>query len=95
MFTLNSILFSIFFGIFAFCEIIRRILYWPFKAVCGILYLMTKLIPEPKADPNPHLSEHCGNAIGHGICKVIDALFPQPELECEKWARKNGYKKEN
>lgn len=61
MFKLNSILFSIFFGIFSFCEIARRILYWPFKSVCGILYLMTKLIPEPKADLNPHFVENVKN----------------------------------
>lgn len=51
-----------------------------------ILWKISNLIPEEKADQNPHALEKIGNAVGRGICFVMDdVIFKSKELESEKW----------
>ena len=47
-------------------------------------------IPEEKADQNPHALEKIGNAVGRGICFVMDdVIFKTKELESEKWLKEH------
>ena len=55
-----------------------------------ILWKYSNLIPEEKADPNPQALEKIGNAVGRGICFVMDdVIFKTKELESEKWLKEH------
>ena len=56
--------------------------------VLKVLYQLSKILPEEKADPNPSASEKAVNAVAHSVCNFVDTkIFKQPELESEKWTR--------
>lgn len=56
--------------------------------VLWMLYQLSKILPEEKADPNPSASEKATNAVAHAVCNFVDnKIFKQPELESEKWTR--------
>lgn len=56
--------------------------------VLWMLYQLSKILPEEKADPNPSASEKAVNAVAHSVCNFVDTkIFKQPELESEKWTR--------
>lgn len=55
-----------------------------------ILWKISNLIPEEKEDPNPDALEKIGNAVGRGICFVMDdVIFKTKELESEKWLKEH------
>lgn len=52
------------------------------------MWQFTKLMPEAKPDPNPHLSERATNAVAYGVASFVDNhIFKRPELESERWTR--------
>lgn len=56
--------------------------------VLKVLYQLSKILPEEKADPNPSKTEKAVNAVAHSVCNFVDTkIFKQPELESEKWTR--------
>lgn len=53
-----------------------------------VAWQAAKVMPEEKADPNPHAIEKMENALAKGVCGVMDGvIFKTKELESEKWAR--------
>lgn len=55
-----------------------------------ILWKISNLIPEEKEDANPLALEKIGNAVGRGICFVLDdVIFKTKELESEKWLKEH------
>ena len=56
--------------------------------VLKVLYQLSKILPEEKADPNPSKTEKAVNAVAHSVCNFVDTkIFKQSELESEKWTR--------
>lgn len=56
-----------------------------------ILWKLSNLLPEEKEeDANPDALEKIGNAVGRGICFVMDdVIFKSKELESEKWLKEH------
>ena len=55
-----------------------------------ILWKLSNLLPEEKEDTNPDALEKIGNAVGRGICFVMDdVIFKSKELESEKWLKEH------
>lgn len=55
-----------------------------------ILWKLANLLPEEKEEANPDALEKIGNAVGRGICFVMDdVIFKTKELESEKWLKEH------
>ena len=71
-------------------RIARKIYYKLIVPSLGILWKLANLLPEEKADANPLALEKIGNAVGRGICFVMDdVIFKTKELESEKWLKEH------
>lgn len=86
-FTINQAGFSAFLFLFGIALYVGKFLYkFALTHVCFVLWQAAKVMPEEKADPNPHALEKMENAVGRGICFVMDdVIFKNKELESEKW----------
>lgn len=90
-FTINKAGFSAFLFLFGIALYVGKILYHTvLTPVLWVLWQMAKLMPEEKADPNPHALEKMENAFARGVCGVMDGvIFKTKELECEKWLKEH------
>lgn len=79
--------FGLFLTLFGIALYVGRFLYKVIGIpVLWMLYQLSKILPEVKADPNPSKTEKAVNAVAHSVCNFVDTkIFKQPELECEKW----------
>jgi len=58
--------------------------------VLWVLWQFAKVMPDEKADPNPHAIEKMENALAKGVCGVMDGvIFKTKELESEKWLKEH------
>lgn len=58
--------------------------------LCWVLWQGAKVIPEEKADPNPHAIEKIENTVAKGVCGFVDKhIFKTKELESEKWLKEH------
>lgn len=90
-FKINQAGFSAFLLLFGIALKVGKILYKFFLTpVLWLLWQGAKLMPEEKADPNPHALEKMGNAFARGVCGVMDGvIFKTKELESEKWLKEH------
>ena len=81
--------FGLFLTLFASAFYVGRFVYKVIRIpVLWMLYQLSKILPEEKADLNPSKTEKAENAVAHSVCNFVDnKIFKQPELECEKWTR--------
>lgn len=81
--------FGLFLTLFGIALYVGRFVYTVIGIpVLWMLYQLSKILPEVKADPNPSKTEKAVNAVAHSVCNFVDTkIFKQPELECEKWRR--------
>ena len=90
---LNIKAFNFFLSIYGFgFKIARKIYNKLIVPSLKILWKLANLLPEEKEeeDANPVALEKIGNAVGRGICFVMDdVIFKSKELESEKWLKEH------
>lgn len=88
-FSINQAGFSAFLFLFGIALYVGKFLYkLALTPVCFVLWQLAKVMPEEKADPNPHALEKMENTLAKGVCGVMDGvIFKTKELESEKWTR--------
>lgn len=91
VFTINQAGFAAFMFLFGIALYVGKFLFKTvLTPVLWVLWQGAKLMPEEKADPNPHALEKMGNAFAKGVCGVMDGvIFKTKELECEKWLKEH------
>ena len=89
---LNIKAFNFFLSIYGFgFKIARKIYNKLIVPSLKILWKLANLKKEKKEeDANPDALEKIGNAVGRGICFVMDdVIFKSKELESEKWLKEH------